>query len=151
MSLSSEQQYALDELMKLVPVSPADHLPQQPDFLKTWLGMSASDVRTTMKAMGIFKDGAEQKFLDWVEANPLDANFELISAASFIFYLAEKDENPRIKTYMDAFYYISTCASVGYADIFAATQTGRAIAGLIMTIGPALTGKALDRPKPIRS
>jgi hypothetical protein len=49
---------------------------------------------------------------------------------------------------VDAFYYISTCASVGYADIFAVTQAGRAIAALVMIIGPALTTNSLNRPKP---
>jgi hypothetical protein len=41
---------------------------------------------------------------------------------------------------------MSTCLSVGYADIFAQTQTGKMIATLAMTIGPALTGNALDPP-----
>ena len=49
-----------------------------------------------------------------------------------------------------AFYYITTCASVGYADVFAVTQPGRAIAALVMIIGPALTNRVLDRPRPIR-
>ncbi len=47
---------------------------------------------------------------------------------------------------MDALYYISTCLSVGYADIFAQTQSGKLIATLTMTIGPALTSNALDPP-----
>jgi hypothetical protein len=54
--------------------------------------------------------------------------------------------NPKITSYVDAFYYIATCASVGYADIFAATQTGRAIAAMVMIVGPALTSRALDKP-----
>ncbi|RWZ25404.1 ion channel, partial [Escherichia coli] len=67
-------------------------------------------------------------------------------------YLAEKHANPKIKTFTDAFYYISTCASVGFADIFAVTQSGKAIASLVMTVGPSLTAKALTRPeeKPVR-
>ena len=84
-----------------------------------------------------------------MEHNPLDAAVTFLAAASYAFYVAEKDVNPKIKTYIDAFYYISTCASVGYADIFAATQTGRAIAGLVMIVGPALTNRALDRPRPL--
>jgi hypothetical protein len=35
---------------------------------------------------------------------------------------------------------------VGYADIFAQTQAGRAIATLVMTVGPALTNEILDHP-----
>jgi hypothetical protein len=37
--------------------------------------------------------------------------------------------------HIDAF-YISICASVGYADIFAATQMGRATVALVMIVGP---------------
>jgi hypothetical protein len=67
-------------------------------------------------------------------------------SASVAFYLAERGVNPKIQTFVDALYYISTCLSVGYADIFAQTQTGKLIATLAMTIGPALTGNALDPP-----
>jgi len=56
------------------------------------------------------------------------------------FYLAERGTNPKIKTLVDALYYISTCLSVGYADIFAQTQTGRAIATLVMTVSGETSG-----------
>ena len=95
------------------------------------------------------KDAFESRLLDLVEHNPLDAAVTFLAAASYAFHVAEKDVNPKIKTYVDSFYYIATCASVGYADIFAATQTGRAIAGLVMIVGPALTNRALDRPRPL--
>ena len=76
----------------------------------------------------------------------MDAAFEFLGAAALAFYLAERGVNPKVETYVDAFYYIATCASVGYADIFAATQAGRAIAALVMVVGPALAAKALERP-----
>jgi voltage-gated potassium channel len=66
--------------------------------------------------------------------------------ASAAFYLAEREINPKINTFVDALYYISTCLSVGYADVFAQTQTGRAIATLAMTIGPSLASNSLERP-----
>ena len=69
-----------------------------------------------------------------------------IATAAAAFYVVEKDANPKIKGYIDAFYYIATCDSVGYADIFAATQTGRAVAALVMILGSALTSRALNRP-----
>ncbi len=94
------------------------------------------------------KDGLERRLLDQVEGNPLDSAFAFLAAASIGFYAAEKGPNPKIKTYIDAFYYIATCASVGYADIFAVTQTGRAIAAFVMVVGPALAARSLDRPNP---
>ncbi len=155
MTLTNEQQQALDELMALVPreekTLPEDLdmqklVAEKADFFKTWLGVSSSDLKSAFLALLKQKDGYEKRILDWVEGNPMDATIELLGAASWAFYITEKDQNPRIKTYIDALYYITTCASVGYADIFAVTQTGRAIAALIMTIGPSLTNMTLNRP-----
>ncbi|NTU65382.1 MAG: two pore domain potassium channel family protein [Chloroflexi bacterium] len=150
MTLTSEQQQALDELFVHVPPSSSGiGAAAQPDFLQTWFGVSASELKARLMTLIDQKDAFESRLLDMVEHNPLDAAMSFLAGASYAFYIAEKDINPRIKTYVDAFYYISTCASVGYADIFAATQTGRAIAGLVMIVGPALTNRALDRPRPL--
>jgi voltage-gated potassium channel len=81
-----------------------------------------------------------------VARDPLDALVVTVLGGSFLFYMAEKDENPKVNTYWDALVYISTCLSVGYADIFARTQAGQAIATAIMTVGPAMAAKALDPP-----
>ncbi len=81
-----------------------------------------------------------------VARDPLDALVVTVLGGSFLFYMAEKDENPKVKTYWDALVYISTCLSVGYADIFARTKAGQAIATAIMTVGPAMAAKALDPP-----
>lgn len=82
----------------------------------------------------------------WAARDPLAALAQFLAAAALAFYAAEKGANPKIRTYVDAFYYISTCASVGYADIFAITQAGRAIAALVMMVGPALAARALEAP-----
>ena len=79
-----------------------------------------------------------------VKKDPIDALIETLLGGSFLFYLAEKDDNPKVKTPWDALVYVSTCLSVGYADIFARTPAGKAIATAIMTVGPALAAKALD-------
>jgi hypothetical protein len=148
MTLTPEQQQALDKLFLHVPqVSNDDGTAAQPDFLQTWFGVSGSELKAKLVTLFDRKDAFESRLLDMVEHNPLDAAMSFLAGASYAFYIAEKDINPRIKTYVDAFYYISTCASVGYADIFAATQAGRAIAGLVMIVGPALTNRALDRPR----
>lgn len=142
MALTQEQQQALDELVRQM------RKPAEPDMLQAWLGFSREELRGKVLELLEQKDKYQNNFLDWVERNPLDATLEVLGVASWAFYVAEKDTNPKIETFMDAFYYISTCASVGYADIFAVTQAGRAIAALVMIIGPALTTGSLNRSKP---
>ncbi len=44
----------------------------------------------------------------------------------------------------DAMVYCSTCLSVGYGDIFAKTPVGKILGSTLMTVGPALSGAALD-------
>lgn len=142
MALTQEQQQALDELVRQM------RKPAEPDMFQTWLGFSREELRGKVLGLLEQKDKYQNNFLDWVERNPLDASLEVLGVASWAFYMAEKEVNPKIETFMDAFYYISTCASVGYADIFAVTQAGRAIAALVMIIGPALTAGSLNRSKP---
>ncbi len=154
MSLTPEQQRALEGLLACLPptslrkvAEPDSREQASVDLFKTWLGIDAAEAKARLMGLLAQKDRLEQRFRAWTDENPLDATFEFLGVASYAFYLAEKDENPKIKTYIDAFYYISTCASVGYADIFAATQTGRAIAALVMVLGPAMTNKVIDHPQ----
>ncbi len=148
MTLTSEQQRALDELFAHVPqLANGNGAAPRPDFLQTWFGVSGSELKAHLLTLFDKKNDFESQLLDLVEQNPLDAAVTFLAAASYAFYIAEKDVNPKIKTYIDAFYYISTCASVGYADIFAATQVGRAVAAFVMIVGPALAARSLDRPK----
>jgi hypothetical protein len=148
MTLTAEQQQALDELFAQVP-QPAQRAATTPppDFLQTWFGVSGVELKVKLLTLFDRKNKFESRLLDLVEHNPLDAAVTFLAGASYAFYVAEKDVNPKVKTYVDAFYYISTCASVGYADIFAATQAGRAIAALVMIVGPALAARSLDRPR----
>ena len=143
-SLTEEQQTALDLLMKEVQ---AQRTQPVSDGLYRWFGVSREDVASAVNQLLSKKEALEQRLLDWVEHRPLDSTFQFLAAASLAFYAAERHANPKIETYVDAFYYISTCASVGYADIFAVTQQGRAIASLVMMVGPAMTGQLLQRPK----
>lgn len=147
MALTPTQEQALDQLvaqMRQAQTSPAP-VPQ-PDMLQTWLGISQADLSEKIFTLLGQKDEYEKRFLDWVNTNPLEANVEFLGLAAWAFYQAEKGVNPKIQTYVDAFYYISTCASVGYADMFAVTQAGRTIAAIVMMLGPALTNRALDYP-----
>ena len=142
-SITPEQERALTELKMLLQDHP---LPAKRDDFKTWLGISHDDMLGIVRAIVTRKEGLENQILDWTEHRPVDAAFEFLSAAALTFYTAEKNSNPKIRTYVDAFYYIATCASVGYADVFAVTQTGRTIASLVMIVGPALTNRLLERP-----
>ena len=143
--LTNEQEHALNQLLAHLPPRPQP-TPAVPGFLHTWLGLPEHELQAKLLSLLNKKNRLEGQFLDWLEGNPLDSAFIFLGVTAAAFYQAEKDENPRIETFVDAFYYIATCASVGYADIFAATQTGRAIASLVMIVGPAITNKALDRP-----
>jgi hypothetical protein len=146
MALTPAQEQALDELVTQMRKSQPQPKPE-PDMLETWLGISQSDLREKIFSLLGQKDEYEKRFLDWINANPLEANIEFLGLAAWAFYQVEKDVNPKFKTYIDAFYYISTCASVGFADIFAVTQAGRTIAAIVMMIGPSLTGRALNYPE----
>lgn len=149
MSLTSEQEQTLNDLLSHIPNNEPKMESQASGLLETWLGLSEDQIQSRLLSLLTQKRNAEGMFLDWVEGNPLDAAFAFLGVTSVAFYRAEYGINPRIKTYTDAFYYISTCASVGYADIFAVTQTGKAIASLVMIIGPALAARSLDRPKSV--
>ena len=141
MALTPEQQQALDELLNVGRVC---HSPTftPPETRRDNIPPYMAKLQSLLQA----KDDLTRQALDIAERNPLDAAMGFLAAASVGFYAAEKGQNPKITSYVDAFYYISTCASVGYADIFACTQTGRAIAALVMIVGPALASHALDRP-----
>ena len=78
--------------------------------------------------------------------DPLDSLAATILGGSYLFYLAEKGKNPKVESFWDALTFITTCLSVGYDDVFARTDAGKAIASFVMTFGPALSGAALDAP-----
>src|SRR6185312_4528021 len=71
----------------------------------------------------------------------------VVALSSLLFYAAERDHNPKVNDVFDASIYCSTCLSVGYGDIFAKTPLGKLIGTALMTIGPALSGAAMDGPR----
>jgi hypothetical protein len=73
----------------------------------------------------------------------------LVTWGAGLFYWAESGANPAVRSYWDALHYISTALSVGYANVFPVTPLGKAIGAVVMTIGPALSARALDGiPRP---
>jgi hypothetical protein len=73
-----------------------------------------------------------------------------VAISAILFYALEKNHNPKVNDVWDAAVYTSTCLSVGYGDIFAKTPWGKIIGTTLMTIGPALSGAALDGPAQTR-
>lgn len=123
--LTLEQQHALDELFtQLEGEGRTAVLPPASDFLQTWFGLSGNELRQELQKLFNVKNEWESHFLDWAEANPLETAYSFLASAAVAFYYAEKQINPQVNTYVDAFHYIATCASVGYADIFPVTQNG---------------------------
>lgn len=117
-----------------------------PDMLKVFTGVSGQQIVDAVRALIEKRGEFESDLIERFTRYPMETLAGFLLGTSAAFYLAERDVNPKIKTFVDALYYISTCLSVGYADIFAQTQTGRLIATLVMAVGPALTNQALDLP-----
>jgi hypothetical protein len=78
-------------------------------------------------------------------ATPSEELGLLVSWGAAAFYWAEAGTNPMVRSYWDALHYVSTALSVGYANLFPVTALGKAIGAIVMTIGPALSARALDQ------
>ena len=81
-----------------------------------------------------------------LDQSPCRNTAALVGASSALFYLLERGHNPKVNDAFDAMVYTSTCLSVGYGDIFARTPLGKLLGSTLMTIGPALSSRALDGP-----
>jgi hypothetical protein len=77
---------------------------------------------------------------------PMTNTVNLVAAASVLFYLAERNHNPRVAQVWDALVYCSTCISVGYSNIFPVTPVGKIIGSTLMTIGPSMAARTTDGP-----
>jgi hypothetical protein len=77
-------------------------------------------------------------------ATPADSLCALVGTSAALLYFAEVGRNPGIKDYWDAFHYIATSLSVGYANIFPVTPLGKIIGAAVQMVGPALSARVLD-------
>jgi hypothetical protein len=112
-------------------------------------GRTALTVTEADLASPLFADeGAElarlfgawkERLADYAVDRPAESLAAVVGGATLIFYLAERGRNPEVRTVVDAFHYISTCLSVGYARIFPQTQLGKLVAAMVMIVGPGLT------------
>jgi len=78
---------------------------------------------------------------------PAQNTLIILGLGALVFYLAERNENPKVNTIFDALEYCSSSLSVGYTNIFPQTPLGKSVATLLMTYGPALSGAVIDGPK----
>ncbi len=85
-------------------------------------------------------------FRDKQAEDPMNAIVLTVLLGASAFYAAERHENPKVATFYDALIYVSTNLSVGYSDIFAKTDAGKAIGSALMAYGPALAARVFDQP-----
>jgi hypothetical protein len=77
---------------------------------------------------------------------PGENTLALLGLSTLLFYAAERRANPKVNDVWDSLVYCSTCLSVGYGDIFAHTPLGKIVGSALMTVGPAISSRALDGP-----
>jgi hypothetical protein len=78
---------------------------------------------------------------------PAQNTLIILGLGAVLFYLAERNENPKVNTIYDALEYCSSSLSVGYTNIYPQTPLGKTVASLLMTYGPALSNAVLEGPK----
>jgi hypothetical protein len=69
--------------------------------------------------------------------------------SAVLFYMAERNANPRVQTIYDALEFCSSSLAVGHAHITPYTALGKLVTSTLMTYGPALTAAILDGPKDV--
>lgn len=85
-------------------------------------------------------------FREIVQRDPIDTLLVSVLGGAYLFWLAEKDVNPKCRTFWDAAVFVSTSLSVGYDNKFAKTEAGKALATFLMTFGPAVAAAAFAPP-----
>jgi hypothetical protein len=93
-------------------------------------------------AIARLKGGLRERY----DEDPIGSTVTTVLVASWLFYRAERGHNPKVTSFYDALVYVSTNLSVGYSDIFAKTEAGKAIGSTLMTFGPAMAAGLLEEP-----
>lgn len=83
---------------------------------------------------------------DFAKRDPIDAALATVLVSAHLFYEAERGHNPKVNSIYDALVFVSTNLSVGFCDIYARTDAGKAIASALMTFGPALATNIFAQP-----
>src|SRR5256714_8522981 len=105
-------------------------------------------LKDALAAVGIqLPDGvALDRWAATLTEKPCSNTVTLVGLAAVLFYVLEKNRNPKVNDLGDALVYCSTCLSVGYGDIFARTPLGKILGSALMTIGQYLASQTLDGP-----
>jgi hypothetical protein len=111
------------------------------------LALSALSRVLASPDLGALLSSAKSELRNAIVDDPLDALLVTCLGGAWLFYVAEKDDNPKINSFWDSLVFVTTSLSVGYANMFAVTNSGKAIASVLMTIGPAMAAKALELPR----
>ncbi|MBI2388306.1 MAG: hypothetical protein HYV09_01705 [Deltaproteobacteria bacterium] len=128
------------------PVNPAKNRSRlDPVTLGALLLVGASALGA--RGVDVSWNGVKQGLRDAVARDPLDVLAATVLGGAWAFYQAEHGHNRRVRSYLDALTFISTCLSVGFDKTFAVTAAGKAIATVVQTVGPAMAAKALDPPR----
>jgi len=108
-------------------------------------------LRTELSAMGFnIPDDLGAEIDRWAAAladSPARNTATLVGLSTVLFYVLEKNHNPKVNDVWDAMVYCSTCLSVGYGDIFAKTPLGKILGSALMTIGPSMAARLADGPR----
>ena len=110
------------------------------------LGQIARGLLTSQAGGDLSYGTLKRGFREVLRRDPLESIAAVVLGGSYLFYLAEKGRNPKVKSFWDALNFITTSLSVGYDDVYACTDAGKALASFVMTFGPALSAAALDPP-----
>lgn len=86
----------------------------------------------------------KNRLLDAAADHPLETLVTVVVGSAWLLYQAEHEVNDGFRTYDDALYYVSTCLSVGYANVFPKTQVGKFVAAMVMMIGPSLSSWVVE-------
>jgi voltage-gated potassium channel Kch len=90
--------------------------------------------------------GLKRRLRAAAHEEPMDTAISTVLTAAVLFFVAERDTNPRVTTFADALEFTSTAMSVGYSNFFPETEAGKLIASALMTAGPSITAGFLDPP-----
>jgi len=90
----------------------------------------------------------ERRLTERMAANPLESLALVVGLGALVMHAAESRRNPKMRTYWDAFHYMATSLSVGYAPSFPQTEFGKALGGLVQIFGPALSSRVLAGAEP---
>jgi hypothetical protein len=91
-------------------------------------------------------EGLKRRLRSELSRDPIDAVLGFTASVAWLFYQAERYENPKVTSYYDALMYVSTSLSVGYHDVFPRTPAGKIIAAVVHALGPAMATSTLEAP-----